>query len=67
MLAVLGEVQHRFTHHSPTDEADVRHVASDRLLRRVGFRRHQQGTGRYGNDVWFYVWVDPKEAPDPSK
>lgn len=58
LLAVLPEIRTRFPHHSPTAEADVHHVASDRLLRRVGFQRHQQGTGRYGNDVWFYVWLD---------
>lgn len=67
LLAVLREIKTRFPHHSPTAEADVRHVASDRLLRRVGFQRHQRGTGRYGNDVWFYAWDGPEADADPSR
>lgn len=47
-------------------EADVKHDASDRLLRRVGFEVESQGVDGYGNHVRHYLLVGDLKPPEPS-
>ncbi|MDN5858667.1 MAG: GNAT family N-acetyltransferase [Pseudonocardia sp.] len=67
LRAVLPVLRRRFPHSAIVAEARIDHVASDRLLRAVGFQDHGRRTGRYGNTARYYTWrgpVEPSRTPD---
>ncbi len=57
LLVVLPALGQCFPDQSVIAEADLRHLASDRLVRSLGFREEDQRTGRYGNVVRRYRWT----------